>query len=134
MLFNSSKCWHQKKGNYQLNQVAKRAGVKNFDQFHNAGYRALYNGESADDIAKRKNLRYREDILDNMGNDELAANIFRISQTKQKIENENIQGEKNAKIAHHQIGKIVRNAIKQASGTMPLGYLIWHKKKGKLYE
>ena len=108
-----------KRGNYQLNQVAKKAGVKNFDQFHNAGYRGLYNGESAADIAKRKKLRYREDILDNMGSDELAANIFRISQTKQKIENENIQGEKNATNTHYKIGKNVRKFIAQNGGTMP---------------
>ena len=56
-----------KKGNYSLNQAAMNAGVKNFDRFHNSGYKGLYNGETADDIAKRKNLRYREDILDNMG-------------------------------------------------------------------
>jgi len=108
-----------KKGNYQLNQVAKNAGVKNFDQFHNAGYKGLYGGETADDISKRKKLRYREDILDNMGSDELAANIFRISQTKQKIENENIKGEVNAKKAHYQIGKNVRKFISKNSGTMP---------------
>ena len=66
-----------RKGNYSLNQAAKKAGVKNFDQFHNAGYKGLYNGETADDIAKRKGLRYREDILDNMGSEELAANLFR---------------------------------------------------------
>ena len=70
-----------KKGNYSLNQTAKNAGVKNFDKFHNFGYKGLYNGETADDIAKRKGLRYREDILDNMGSDELIANLFRISQT-----------------------------------------------------
>lgn len=55
-----------KKGSYQLNQVAQKAGLKNFGEFHNAGYKGLYNGETADDIAKRKKLRYREDILDNM--------------------------------------------------------------------
>ena len=75
-----------KKGNYSLNQVAKKCGVKNFDKFHNAGYRGLYNGESADDIAKRKGLRYREDILDNMGSVELGANIFRITQTEALLE------------------------------------------------
>ena len=69
-----------RKGNYSLNQTAKNAGVKNFDKFHNAGYKGLYNGETADDIAKRKGLRYREDILDNMGSEELAANLFRITQ------------------------------------------------------
>ncbi len=73
-----------KKGNYSLNQAAKKAGVKNFDKFHNSGYKGLYNGETEDDIAKRKGLRYREDILDNMCSDELIANLFRISQTEQK--------------------------------------------------
>jgi DNA-damage-inducible protein D len=66
-----------------LNQAAKEAGVKNFDKFHNSGYKGLYNGETANDIAKRKGLRYREDILDNMVSDELIANLFRISQTEQ---------------------------------------------------
>ena len=65
-----------RKGNYSLNQTAKKSGVKNFDKFHNAGYKGLYNGETSDDIAKRKGLRYREDILDNMGSEELAANLF----------------------------------------------------------
>ena len=51
---------------YSLNQTAKNCGVKNFDKFHNAGYKGLYNGETVNDIAKRKKLRYREDILDNM--------------------------------------------------------------------
>lgn len=68
-----------RKGNYSLNQAAKKAGVKNFDKFHNSGYKGLYNGETADAIAKRKGLRYREDILDNMGSEELAANLFRIT-------------------------------------------------------
>ncbi len=108
-----------KKGNYELNQVAKNAGVKNFDQFHNAGYKGLYNGETADDIFKRKSLSYREDILDNMGSDELAANIFRISQAKQKIENEKIQGEEYAKKAHFLVGVNVREAIAKNNGTMP---------------
>lgn len=80
-----------KKGNYSLNQVAKKVSVKNFDKFHNAGYKGLYNGETANAIAKRKGLRYREDILDNMGSEELADNLFRI----------------------------VRKTIKEAGGTMP---------------
>ena len=101
-----------KKGNYSLNQTAKNAGVKNFDKFHNAGYKGLYNGETANDIAKRKGLRYREDILDNMGSDELIANLFRISQTNQKLINDNIQGEGNANDVHYNVGKEVRNTIK----------------------
>ena len=103
-----------KKGNYSLNQTAKNAGVKNFDKFHNSGYKGLYNGETADDIAKRKGLRYREDILDNMGSDELIANLFRISQTEQRLKKDNIQTEKEACNTHNKIGKIVRKAIKEA--------------------
>lgn len=74
-----------KQGNYTLQRVASAAGVKNMVEFHNAGYKGLYNGETADDIFKRKKLRYREDILDNMNEDELVANLFRINQTKQKL-------------------------------------------------
>ena len=82
-----------KKGNYSLNQTAKNAGVRNFDKFHNAGYKGLYNGETADDIFKRKELRYREDILDNMSSSELIANLFRIDQTEQKLVNDNVRTE-----------------------------------------
>ena len=103
-----------RKGNYSLNQAAKNAGVKNFDKFHNAGYKGLYNGETADDIAKRKGLRYREDILDNMGSDELIANLFRISQTEQKLKRDNVKTENDANKTHYNIGRIVRNAIKKA--------------------
>jgi len=105
--------------NYELNQIAKASGVKNFDKFHNAGYKGLYNGETAADIAERKGLRYREDILDNMNNDELIANEFRISLTKQKIKNENIVGEKNATDAHYLVGKAIRSTIKDLGGTIP---------------
>ena len=108
-----------RRGNYSLNIAAKNAGVRNFDKFHNAGYKGLYNGETADDIAKRKGLRYREDILDNMCSDELIANLFRISQTEQKLKRDNIQGEINANETHNKIGKIVREAIRKAGGTMP---------------
>ena len=83
-----------RKGIYSLNQTAKKARVKNFDKFHNAGYKGLYNGETADDIAKRKGLRYREDILDNMVSTELSANLFRISQIEEKLKKDNIQTEK----------------------------------------
>ena len=108
-----------KKGNYSLNQTAKKAGVKDFARFHNAGYKGLYNGETANDIAKRKGLRYREDILDNMGSDELIVNLFRISQTNQKLINDNVQGEDNANDVHYNVGKEVRNTIKRIGGTMP---------------
>ena len=108
-----------RKGNYSLNIAAKNAGVKNFDKFHNAGYKGLYNGETADDIAKRKGLRYREDILDNMGSDELIANLFRISQTEQKLKKDNIQTEKEANKTHYNIGKNIREVIEKNGGTMP---------------
>ena len=108
-----------KKGNYSLNQIAKKCGVKNFDQFHNAGYKGLYNGETAADIAKRKGLRYREDILDNMGSDELIANLFRISQTEQKLKRDNIQGDGKAKETHYKVGQEVRNTINRLGGVMP---------------
>ena len=100
-----------KKCNYSLNQVAKKCGVKNFDKFHNAGYKGLYNGETANDLAKRKNLRYREDILDNMGSEELAANLFRITQTESKLKRDNISNEKDANKTHYKIGKNIREVI-----------------------
>ena len=108
-----------KKGNYALNQAAKKSGVKNFDKFHNAGYKGLYNGETADDIAKRKGLRYREEILDNMGSDELIANLFRISQTEQKLKKDNVVGENKANKVHYNIGKNIREVITKNGGTMP---------------
>ena len=107
-----------KKGNYSLNIAARNVGVKNFDKFHNAGYKGLYNGETADDIAKRKKLRYREDILDNMGSEELIANLFRISQTEQKLKRENINSESEANKTHYEVGSKIRNTIKELGGTM----------------
>ena len=108
-----------RKGNYSLNQTAKNCGVKNFDKFHNAGYRGLYNGETANAIAKRKKLRYREDILDNMGSEELAANLFRITQTESKLKKDNVYGEEEANQTHYNIGKNIREVIAKNGGTMP---------------
>jgi len=108
-----------RKANYSLNNVAASAGVKNFGEFHNYGYRGLYGGETADDIFKRKGLRYREDILDNMSSTELAANYFRITQTEDKIKNENIIGETNADLAHFEVGNNIRNTIIKNGGTLP---------------
>ena len=123
MLTEDEKRFYQRnltrKGNYSLNQAAKKAGVKNFDKFHNSGYKGLYNGETADDIAKRKGLRYREDILDNMGSEELAANLFRITQTESRLKKDNIQGEKQANKTHYKIGKNIREVIAKNGGTMP---------------
>ena len=108
-----------RKGNYSLNIAAKNAGVKNFDKFHNSGYKGLYNGETANDIAKRKGLRYREDILDNMCSEELAANLFRITQTESKLKKDNVRLEKTANETHYNIGKNIREVIIKNGGTMP---------------
>ena len=88
-------------------------------RFHNAGYKGLYKGETADDIFKRKKLRYREDILDNMGSEELADNIFRIAQTDAKLKRDNIDNEYTANSVHYEVGKEVRDSIKRLGGTMP---------------
>ena len=123
LLSDDEKRFYQRKltrqGNYTLQRVAARAGVKNMAEFHNAGYKGLYNGETADDIFKRKKLRYREDILDNMNEDELVANLFRINQTKQKLIRDNVKGEKEAKDVHYEVGKKVRKAIADIGGMMP---------------
>ena len=108
-----------RKGNYSLNQAAKKSGVKNFDKFHNFGYKGLYNGLTANDIAKRKCLRYREDILDNMGSDELIINLFRISQTEQKLQKDNIKTEKDANITHYKVGSKIRETVKELGGILP---------------
>jgi len=108
-----------RKGNYSLNQVAKKSGVKNFDKFHNYGYRGLYNELTADDIAKRKGLRYREEILDNMGSDELIINLFRISQTEQKLQKDNVKTEIVANITHYKVGSKIRDTIKELGGILP---------------
>ena len=108
-----------RKGNFNLNKTAVNSGVKDLARFHNAGYKGLYNGETADDIFKRKKLRYREDILDNMGSEELADNIFRIAQTDAKLKRDNVDNEYTANSVHYEVGKEVRNSIKRLGGTMP---------------
>ena len=106
-------------GNKILYKIAKEKGVKNFDKFINAGYKGLYNGETANDIAKRKGLRYRENILDNMGSVELGANIFRITQTEALLEKQEAPNEIIATNTHYKVGKTVRKAIEDLGGTMP---------------
>ena len=107
-----------KQGNYTLQKVASSAGVKNMVEFYNAGYKGLYNGETADNNFKRKKLRYREDILDNMNEDDLVANLFRINQTKQRLIRDNRQGEQEVKDVHYEVGKKVRKAIADIGGMM----------------
>lgn len=106
-------------GNKVLYKIASSKGVKNFDKFTNAGYRGLYNGESADDIAKRKKLRYREEILDNMGSEELGTNVFRITQTEALLKKQKEKNEDMATDLHYTVGKTIRDAIEKLGGTMP---------------
>ena len=106
-------------GNKALYKVAVTKGVKNFDKFTNAGYRGLYNGETADDIAKRKGLRYREEILDYMGSAELVAYEFRIVQTEELLNRQKEKSEKLASDTHFRVGKEVRDTIKRLGNTMP---------------
>ena len=108
-----------KDGNKILYRIAKEKGVKNFDKFTNAGYKGLYNGETANDIAKRKGLRYREDILDNMGSVELGANVFRITQTEALLEKQEKPNENMATDTHYKVGKAIRDTIEKLGGTMP---------------
>lgn len=109
-----------KEKNKYLFNTAKEAGVKNYGKFNNYGYRGLYNGEDAKDIAKRKGIDpQKEDILDYMGSAELGANLFRITQTDEVIKNNNIKGEQNACNTHHMVGKAIRSTIKKVGGRMP---------------
>ena len=107
-----------KNGNLRMVEKTNIAYVEPHRVFIKDKLYLFFNGETADDIAKRKGLRYREDILDNMGSTELIANLFRISQTEEKLKKDNVNTEKEACKTHNKIGKIVRKAIKEAGGTM----------------
>ena len=96
-----------------LYAAAQEAGVTNY------GYKGLYNGETEDDIHKRKGLNEKESILDYMGSEELGANIFRITQTEAKLRNDKVNNEDDACITHYTVGKTVRKAIEELGGTMP---------------
>lgn len=106
-----------KKHNKKLFDTAKQAGVNNFGKFNNFGYLGLY-GLDAEQIKERKQIG-KDDILDRAGATELAANLFRITQTDEKIIKENIKGEDRANITHFHVGKEVRETIKRVNGTMP---------------
>lgn len=111
-----------RKHNKQLAEAANDAGVKepiDYAIFQNYGYRGLYGGLSRQDIHKRKGLKKSQDILDHMGSTELAANLFRATQTEEKLRRENIQGKQSANQTHYEVGKKVRQTIKELGGTMP---------------
>lgn len=102
-----------------LTETAKKAGVKNYGEFHNKGYEGLYGGMTSKDIHKKKNLTKSQKILDHMGDEELGANIFRATQANAKIKRENIAGEEDTVTAHFNVGQKVRNAIIDMGGTVP---------------
>lgn len=105
--------------NKYLFNTAKMSGVKNYGKFNNYGYKGLYNGETSKDIAHRKGISEKEDILDYMSSTELAANLFRITQTDDVLKNKNVNNENDACITHHKVGQAVRQTIKRIGGTMP---------------
>lgn len=106
-----------RKHNVKLFETAKEAGVNNFGKFNNYGYLGLY-GLVADDIKKKKSIG-RDDILDRAGSTELAANLFRITQTDEQIQTKNIRGEEKAHATHFAIGREIRKTIEKIGGTMP---------------
>lgn len=109
-----------KNKNKYLFDTAKKAGVNNYAKFYDYGYKGLYNGETAKQIAKRKGIDpEKEDILDYMGSTELAANLFRITQTDEVLKNKNVNNEDDACKTHHAVGQAVRQTIKKIGGTMP---------------
>jgi len=108
--------------NLLLASAAKDAGVIepiDYAVFQNHGYKGLYNGLDAKAIHKHKGLKKSQQILDHMGSTELAANLFRATQTEDKLRKENIKGKEKANKTHYEVGRKVRQTIKELGGTMP---------------
>ena len=108
--------------NKHLADAAKKAGVIQpweYAVFQNHGYMGLYNGLGAKEIQDKKGLKKSQNILDHMGSTELAANLFRATQTEEKLKREKIKGKQKANQAHFEVGKKVRQTIKELGGTMP---------------
>ena len=111
-----------KKHNAQLADAARESGVveaRDYAIFQNHGYAGLYGGLTAKDIHVRKGLKKSQQILDHMGSTELAANLFRATQTEEKLRREKIFGKDKANRAHREVGSKVRQTIKELGGTMP---------------
>ncbi len=111
-----------KEHNKQLVEAAQQAGVVStldFAIFQNHGYKGLYGGLDVKAIHNRKELKKSQKILDHMGSTELAANLFRATQTEEKLRRENIQGKNKANTTHFEVGNKVRQTIKELGGTMP---------------
>ena len=110
------------KHNTYLAAAAKNAGVQDgldYAIFQNHGYAGLYGGLDAKGIHKKKDLKKSQHILDHMGSTELAANLFRATQTEEKLRNDNIKGKQKANQTHFQVGAKIRQTIKEIGGTMP---------------
>jgi DNA-damage-inducible protein D len=110
------------KHNTYLAAAAKNAGVQDgldYAIFQNHGYMGLYGGLDAKGIHKQKGLKKSQQILDHMGSTELAANLFRATQTEEKLRKENIKGKQQANQTHFEVGAKVRKTIKEIGGTMP---------------
>ena len=108
--------------NKSLADAAKNAGVieqRDYAIFQNMGYKGLYGGLGVQEIHARKGLKKSQKILDHMGSTELAANLFRATQTDEKLRRENIQGKEKANQTHYEVGRKVRQTIKELGGTMP---------------
>jgi DNA-damage-inducible protein D len=105
--------------NKDLVSAASKAGVRNFGNFQDAGYMGLYGGLRQREIKKKKGLQEKDQLLDNVGSEELIANLFRTSQAEAKIKRENIFGESKANETHKKAGQEVREAIKRLGGQMP---------------
>ena len=108
--------------NKSLAEAAKNAGVEttqDFAIFQNKGYQGLYGGLGAKQIHERKGLKKSQNILDHMGSTELAANLFRATQTDEKLRRENVQGKAAANKTHFEVGKKVRQTIEELGGSMP---------------
>lgn len=108
--------------NKKLADVAKNAGVIQpweYAVFQNHEYMGLYNGLGAKEIQTRKGLKKTQNILDHMGSTELAANLFRATQTEDKLRRDNIKGKQKANQIHLEVGQKVRQTIKELGGTMP---------------
>lgn len=108
--------------NKSLAEAAKSAGVVNpldYAIFQNRGYQGLYGGLGAKEIHRKKGLKKSQQILDHMGSTELAANLFRATQTDEKLRREQVTGKKEAGDVHFEVGKKVRQTIAELGGTMP---------------
>lgn len=108
--------------NKSLAEAAQEAGVQtdlDYAIFQNKGYQGLYGGLGAKEIHARKGLKKTQKILDHMGSTELAANLFRATQTDEKLRRDKIKGVTAANETHYQVGRKVRQTIKELGGTMP---------------